>query len=140
MANMIINEGANLFAEKVVTADKRLAKLLEFLCLNPGQTLLRRTFNNVWNGMILSDQVVTQAVFGYVRFWKQNSVYNNYIITVPKRGYKFEADVIQSKIETDQVSEPEPSIALASTPDPSPPADKLAQTNTSKQAKPNKEA
>lgn len=134
------NEGQILFAERTVTIDKRLTKLLEFLCLNPGQTHTRdELINNVWSGMILSDQVVTQAVFELRKVLKQNSQqHNSYIITVPKRGYKFEADVIQSKIETDQVSEPEPSIALASTPNQSPPADKLAQTNTSKQAKPNK--
>ncbi|MCG9694036.1 winged helix-turn-helix domain-containing protein [Vibrio sp. Isolate22] len=78
--------------------------------------------------MILSDQVVTQAVFELRKVLKQNSQqHNSYIITVQKRGYKFEADVIQSKIETDQVAEPEPSTAQPSAPEQSPPADKLPQ-------------
>ncbi len=47
--------------------------------------------------MILSDQVVTQAVFELRKVLKQNSQqYNNYIITVPKRGYQFIASVERS--------------------------------------------
>ncbi|MCW8333095.1 winged helix-turn-helix domain-containing protein [Vibrio paucivorans] len=93
--SFIPNEGQIVFSDKTINIDKRLSKLLEFFCQNPGQTHTRdELIENVWNGMILTDQVVTQAVFELRKVLKQNSTKNeSYIITVPKRGYKFFAEV-----------------------------------------------
>lgn len=135
----IPNEGQILFANKTVTIDKRLTKLLEFLCLNPGQTHTRdELIDHVWSGMILTDQVVTQAVFELRKVLKQNSEqHSSYIITVPKRGYKFEADVIQSKIETEQTTEPEP-VATENTTQPSPSTATAHPEEQTKDTKPSK--
>ncbi|WP_286295104.1 winged helix-turn-helix domain-containing protein [Vibrio apostichopi] len=129
----IPNEGQILFANKTVTIDKRLTKLLEFLCLNPGQTHTRdELIDNVWSGMILTDQ----AVFELRKVLKQNSEqHNSYIITVPKRGYKFEADVIQSKIETEQAAEP---ISIDNSAQSSPSAAVPTPEIPTKETKPNK--
>ncbi len=58
------NEGQIQFADSCITIDNRLSKLLEFLCLNPGLTHTRdELIEQVWGGSVLTDQVVTQAVF-----------------------------------------------------------------------------
>ncbi len=48
----------------------------------------------MWNGSILTDQVITQAIFELRKILKQHSDHPyGYIVTVPKRGYKLDATV-----------------------------------------------
>jgi len=115
--SFIPNEGQIVFSNKTINIDKRLSKLLEFFCQNPGQTHTRdELIENVWNGMILTDQVVTQAVFELRKVLKQNSTKNeSYIITVPKRGYKFFAEVGVSYDTSVANDSPQPKAATVNT-------------------------
>ncbi|MBW3698621.1 transcriptional regulator [Vibrio sp. T187] len=98
--SFVPNEGQVIFATKTISLDKRLSRLLDFLCQHPQQTHTRdELIDHVWNGMILTDQVVTQAVFELRKVLKQHSTSNSsYIVTVPKRGYKFEAEVLRTQL------------------------------------------
>ncbi|CDT72682.1 winged helix-turn-helix domain-containing protein [Vibrio coralliirubri] len=95
------NEGQIQFADSCITIDNRLTKLLEFLCLNPGLTHTRdELIEEVWNGSVLTDQVVTQAVFELRKVLKTHSKRtSSYIVTVPKRGYRFDGEVKVEKVE-----------------------------------------
>ena len=95
------NEGQIFFADETVNIARRLSKLLEFFCQYPGQTHTRdELIEHVWNGTILTDQVVTQAVFELRKVLKNKTEsHKNYVVTVPKRGYKFDAEVTVEKLE-----------------------------------------
>ena len=76
------NEGQIQFADSCITIDNRLTKLLEFLCLNPGLTHTRdELIEEVWSGSVLTDQVVTQAVFELRKVLKTHSKRTNTIVT-----------------------------------------------------------
>ncbi|PAU36612.1 transcriptional regulator [Vibrio coralliilyticus] len=100
------NEGQIFFADETVNIDRRLSKLLEFFCQYPGQTHTRdELIEHVWNGTILTDQVVTQAVFELRKVLKNKTEsHKNYVVTVPKRGYKFDAEVTVEKLEVSSPS------------------------------------
>ncbi|WP_258188038.1 winged helix-turn-helix domain-containing protein [Vibrio splendidus] len=54
----------------------------------------------VWSGSVLTDQVVTQAVFELRKVLKTHSKRtSSYIVTVPKRGYRFDGEVRVEKVE-----------------------------------------
>ncbi|EDK30601.1 DNA-binding transcriptional activator [Vibrionales bacterium SWAT-3] len=78
-----------------VIIDNRLSKLLDFFCQNPNIVFSRdELINEVWNGSILTDQVITQAIFELRKTLKSAERHSmGYIITVPKRGYKFDVEV-----------------------------------------------
>ncbi len=101
------NEGQIHFATTSITIDNRLGKLLEFFCLNPKSTHTRdELIEDVWEGSILTDQVVTQAVFELRKILKKHSESgSNYIVTVPKRGYRFEAEITIEKVAAPQIAE-----------------------------------
>ncbi|MGX9521279.1 winged helix-turn-helix domain-containing protein [Vibrio mediterranei] len=81
--------------------DHRLSRLFHFLCDNPYTVFSRdELINEVWNGSILTDQVITQAIFELRKILKQHGSHPfGYIVTVPKRGYKLDADV-ERKVES----------------------------------------
>ncbi|GEA59244.1 winged helix-turn-helix domain-containing protein [Vibrio comitans] len=95
------NEGQIQFSDSIVTIDNRLTKLLEFLCQNPGLTHTRdELIDHVWGGTVLTDQAVTQAVFELRKLLKQHSVAgSSYIVTVTKRGYRFDGEVSVEKLD-----------------------------------------
>ena len=112
--------------EEEFVIDHRLSRLFHFLCENP-QTVFSRDelINEVWNGSILTDQVITQAIFELRKILKQHGSHPfGYIVTVPKRGYKLDATVKKS-IETPPSITTEPS-----------PYDDTQQTDTSAEAEP----
>lgn len=80
---------------ETIVIDNRLSKLFHFLCENPDIVFSRdELINEVWNGSILSDQVITQAIFELRKILKQHGNHPyGYIVTVPKRGYKLDATV-----------------------------------------------
>lgn len=85
-----------------IVIDNRLSKLFHFLCENPDTVFSRdELINEVWNGSILTDQVITQAIFELRKILKQHGNHPyGYIVTVPKRGYKLDATVEKSHRNT----------------------------------------
>ncbi|PKG72564.1 hypothetical protein CXF86_21755 [Shewanella sp. GutCb] len=91
----IPHENKLILDEQEILIDNRLSNLLLFLCHHPKTTLSRdEIINHVWKGSILTDQVITQAIFELRKILKTNNLHlQGYIITVPKRGYKLDIDV-----------------------------------------------
>lgn len=94
-----------------VIIDNRLSKLLDFFCQNPNIVFSRdELINEVWNGSILTDQVITQAIFELRKTLKLAERHSmGYIITVPKRGYKLDVEVkknvlVSSPVEVNAIS------------------------------------
>lgn len=82
-----------------------------FFCQNPKIVFSRdELINEVWNGSILTDQVITQAIFELRKILKAAERHSmGHIITVPKRGYKLDVDVhktilVPASITTNTVS------------------------------------
>ncbi|MFC0173665.1 winged helix-turn-helix domain-containing protein [Vibrio comitans] len=115
--------------------EKRLSNLFVFLCQHPHQIFSRdELINEVWHGMILTDQVITQAIFELRKILKQNGEHPfGYIVTVSKRGYKLDSDVELIELE----NHPKP-IAMPRTTEQVLPSDieeKPAKTEVSSKAK-----
>ncbi|MFA0057005.1 winged helix-turn-helix domain-containing protein [Vibrio echinoideorum] len=94
-----------------VIIDNRLSKLLDFFCQHPKIVFSRdELINEVWNGSILTDQVITQAIFELRKTLKSAERHSmGYIITIPKRGYKLDVEVqeiilIPPSVSTNTVS------------------------------------
>ncbi|CDT50795.1 Transcriptional regulator CadC [Vibrio coralliirubri] len=142
----IPDEDKLIMNEEDVIIDNRLSKLLNFFCQNPKIVFSRdELINEVWNGSILTDQVITQAIFELRKILKAAERHSmGHIITVPKRGYKLDVDVhktilVPASVTTNTVSvadaEPSPSTQ-SEAPDKSPvlDEDKKQQVEESKES------
>lgn len=72
------------------------ARLLEFFCRNHGRIVSREQIQNfVWkdNGFQVEDSNLTQAIFSLRKTLGDSSKKPKYILTVPRKGYKFIASV-----------------------------------------------
>ncbi|MGL5451551.1 MAG: lysine decarboxylation/transport transcriptional activator CadC [Aeromonas sp.] len=78
-----------------VYLEPRLVNLLRFLACNTGIVFGRDALiNEVWDGAEVTDQVVTQSIFELRKILKDGRPDAiDYIVTVPKRGYKLVAPV-----------------------------------------------
>ncbi|MEZ9347188.1 winged helix-turn-helix domain-containing protein [Vibrio splendidus] len=107
----IPDEDKLIMNDEDVIIDNRLSKLLNFFCQNPKIVFSRdELINEVWNGSILTDQVITQAIFELRKILKSAERHSmGHIITVPKRGYKLDVDVhktilVPASVTTNTVS------------------------------------
>ncbi|MDH5889087.1 winged helix-turn-helix domain-containing protein [Vibrio splendidus] len=107
----IPDEDKLIMNDEDVIIDNRLSKLLNFFCQNPKIVFSRdELINEVWNGSILTDQVITQAIFELRKILKAAERHSmGHIITVPKRGYKLDIDVhktilVPASVTTNTVS------------------------------------
>ncbi|OCH67644.1 winged helix-turn-helix domain-containing protein [Vibrio splendidus] len=107
----IPDEDKLIMNDEDVIIDNRLSKLLDFFCQNPKIVFSRdELINEVWNGSILTDQVITQAIFELRKILKAAERHSmGHIITVPKRGYKLDVDVhktilVPASVTTNTVS------------------------------------
>lgn len=79
-----------------ITLEPRLIDLLFFLAHHPGEVLTRdELIDHVWKRNIVTSHVVTQSISELRKFLKNGNDDENdeYIITIPKRGYKLTAPV-----------------------------------------------
>ncbi len=81
--------------DREVSVEPRLINLLHFLAEHSGQVYCRdELIRYVWDGAIVTDQVVTQSVFELRKILRDGREENlHYVGTVPKRGYKLVAAV-----------------------------------------------
>ncbi|SFN05901.1 transcriptional activator of cad operon [Izhakiella capsodis] len=82
--------------DRVVTLEPRLIDLLVFFAHHPDVVLSRdELIDSVWTRNIVTNHVVTQSISELRKSLKDGDEDNvEYIITVPKRGYKLVAPVI----------------------------------------------
>ncbi|WP_426472932.1 lysine decarboxylation/transport transcriptional activator CadC [Escherichia marmotae] len=79
-----------------ITLEPRLIDLLVFLAHHPGEVLTRdELIDNVWKRNIVTSHVVTQSISELRKSLKNgdDDENNEYIVTIPKRGYKLTAPV-----------------------------------------------
>lgn len=79
-----------------ITLEPRLIDLLVFLAHHPGEVLTRdELIDHVWKRNIVTSHVVTQTISELRKSLKNDDddENNEYIITIPKRGYKLTAPV-----------------------------------------------
>ena len=81
--------------DREVYLEPRLVNLLRFLARHAGTVFGRDCLiNEVWDGAEVTDQVVTQSIFELRKLLKDGRPdATDYIVTVPKRGYKLVAPV-----------------------------------------------
>ncbi|ELA7389568.1 lysine decarboxylation/transport transcriptional activator CadC [Vibrio alginolyticus] len=87
--------------DREVTDEPRLINLLHFLAEHANEVFNREELiQYVWAGAIVTDQVVTQSIFELRKLLRDGREENtNYVITVPKRGYKLVANVVTMTYE-----------------------------------------
>lgn len=93
---LIVEENKLYRQGRQVTVEPRLVNLLSFLAQSAGVVFCREELiDNVWDGAIVTDQVVTQSIFELRKILKDGRVdCERFIATVPKRGYKLVAETI----------------------------------------------
>ncbi len=95
--------------EGAVALEPRTMALLEYFCKHPGQTLSKDTLlDEVWGSEHFTDSVVTRAISILRSKLGDTKEESTYILTVPRRGYRFIAPVqaIESTASKDQPSAP----------------------------------
>jgi len=90
--NQISRQGRQL------TLEPRLIDLLVFFAHHPGQVLTRdELIDNVWTRSMVTGHVVTQSISELRKSLKDGDIHApEYIVTVPKRGYKLTVPVAWS--------------------------------------------
>ena len=93
--NQISRQGRQL------TLEPRLIDLLVFFARHPGQVLTRdELIDNVWTRSMVTGHVVTQSISELRKSLKDGDANApEYIVTVPKRGYKLTVPVVWSSVE-----------------------------------------
>ncbi|EHP9143871.1 winged helix-turn-helix domain-containing protein, partial [Salmonella enterica subsp. enterica serovar Infantis] len=131
-----------------ITLEPRLIDLLMYFAHHPDEVLSRdNIIDHVWMRTIVTNHVVTQSISELRKSLRDGGDSNaEYIVTVPKRGYKLTAPVIWCEENSDEIdnssTSPPPPIAAtnaeptegATAATPVPPAS--LQTPTKKAKKP----
>lgn len=103
---ILVVEENKLYREgREVTVEPRIVNLLSFLAKSPGEVFCREELiDHIWEGAIVTDQVVTQSIFELRKILKDGRVdCDRFIATVPKRGYKLVADTIPLSSDDAQI-------------------------------------
>ncbi|POF54471.1 winged helix-turn-helix domain-containing protein, partial [Vibrio vulnificus] len=92
---LCIDENKLYRQDREVSVEPRLINLLHFLAEHVGEVFGREELiQHVWDGAIVTDQVVTQSIFELRKLLRDGREENlSYVVTVPKRGYKLVANV-----------------------------------------------
>ena len=104
--------------DEVVTLNRRAFDVLLYLVQNPGRVLTRdELLKNVWPDTFVDESSLVQSIYVLRRALDEKPGDNNYIVTLPGRGYQFVSPV--------QVVPPEngrtlPEVATAASSSPAP--------------------
>jgi eukaryotic-like serine/threonine-protein kinase len=89
--------------EAIVTLNRRAFDVLLYLVQNPGKVVTRdELLKNVWSDTFVDENSLAQSISALRRALEEKPGDNNYIVTLPGRGYQFVSPV--------QVAAPENSI------------------------------
>lgn len=99
--------------EEAITAEPQVFRLLQFLIENRDRVVSKDDIiETVWNGRIVSDSALTYAVKEARRILGDNGKAQTVIRTLPRRGFRFVADVIEE--DADSISSLSARASLAS--------------------------
>ncbi len=80
--------------EEIVTLNRRAFDVLLYLVQNPGRVLTRdELLKNVWPDTFVDENSLAQSISVLRRALEEKPGDNNYIVTLPGRGYQFVAPV-----------------------------------------------
>src|SRR5271170_655248 len=80
--------------EAVVTLNRRAFDVLLYLVQNPGQVVSRdELLKNVWSDTFVDENSLAQSISVLRRALEEKPGDNNYIVTLPGRGYQFVSTV-----------------------------------------------
>jgi DNA-binding winged helix-turn-helix (wHTH) protein/tetratricopeptide (TPR) repeat protein len=80
--------------DEVVTLNRRAFDVLLYLVQNPGRVLTRdELLKNVWGDTFVDESSLVQSIYVLRRALAEKPGDNNYIVTLPGRGYQFVAPV-----------------------------------------------
>src|ERR1700675_1756883 len=95
--------------EKLVTLNYRAFDVLLYFVQNPGRVLTRdELLKNVWAEAVVDENSLAQSISVLRRALEEKPGDNNYIVTLPGRGYQF--------VSTVQALAPESGNTLVATP------------------------
>ncbi|EHU6835727.1 winged helix-turn-helix domain-containing protein, partial [Salmonella enterica] len=100
-----------------ITLEPRLIDLLMYFAHHPDEVLSRdNIIDHVWMRTIVTNHVVTQSISELRKSLRDGGDSNaEYIVTVPKRGYKLTAPVIWCEENSDEIDNASTSPSIAST-------------------------
>src|ERR1700728_4423562 len=80
--------------EAIVTLNRRAFDLLVYLVQNPGKVVSRdELLKNVWSDTFVDENSLAQSISALRRALEEKPGDNNYIVTLPGRGYQFVSPV-----------------------------------------------
>jgi len=80
--------------EEIVTLNRRAFDVLLYLVQNPGRVLTRdELLKNVWPDTFVDENSLAQSISALRRALEEKPGDNNYIVTLPGRGYQFVSPV-----------------------------------------------
>src|SRR5271169_6847378 len=80
--------------EEIVTLNRRAFDVLLYLAQNPGKVVTRdELLKNVWPDAFVDENSLAQSISALRRALDEKPGDNNYIVTLPGRGYQFVAPV-----------------------------------------------
>src|SRR5271169_2619133 len=95
--------------EQIVTLNRRAFDLLLYLAQNPGRVLTRdELLKNAWPDTFVDENSLAQSISVLRRALEEKPGDNNYVVTLPGRGYQF--------VSTVQVLAPESENTLEAIP------------------------
>ena len=81
-------------ADEVVTLNRRAFDVLLYLVQNPGRVLSRdELLKSVWPDTFVDESSLVQSIYVLRRALSEQPGDNNYIVTLPGRGYQFASPV-----------------------------------------------
>src|ERR1700689_459965 len=80
--------------EEIVTLNRRAFDVLLYLVQNPGKVVSRdELLKNVWSDSFVDENSLAQSISVLRRALEEKPGDNNYIVTLPGRGYQFVSQV-----------------------------------------------
>ncbi len=111
LGSWLVDESANLLSRdgKDVRIEKRvMSVLVELATANNRVVTKDALINSVWNGAAVSDHSVANAISELRRALGDDRRNPQYIETIPKRGYRLVADIVDFPDAAQQHIEPKP--------------------------------
>lgn len=88
---LMIKNGSN---EQIMKLEPRIMQVLVLLAKHPGQVLTREfLIDTVWQNRFVGEEGLTQAISRLRKVFGDNARHPKFIETIPKKGYRFIADI-----------------------------------------------
>jgi DNA-binding winged helix-turn-helix (wHTH) protein len=82
--------------EERLTVPPRVVDIALYLVQRPGELVSKeRLLSDLWPGQVVEENNLTQGISQLRRAFGEQRGENRYIVTVPRRGYRFVADVVR---------------------------------------------